>query len=215
MNIFIEGLQGTGKSTFANHLAKRLPQYPVYREGDYSPVELAWCAYMGKEEYEDILREYASLGKEIEKNTTKEDDKYIVSYTRILAENPQFYKDMEAFEIYNGRVDFHVFCRTVMKRYRQYDGKNGIFECSFFQNAIECMMLFYEMSDESIIDFYRKAFAVMREKNFLLVYLDSEEIKDNILLIKKERTDEKGVECWFPLIMEYLKTSPYGMSKGC
>ena len=32
----------------------------------------------------------------------------------------------------------------------------------------------------------------------------------NILQIKKERSDENGVELWFPLMMGYLKDSPYG-----
>ena len=43
-NIFIEGIQGAGKSTLVNRLAQRLPEYSVYREGDLSPVELACAA---------------------------------------------------------------------------------------------------------------------------------------------------------------------------
>ena len=29
--------------------------YLAVHEGDYSPVELAWCAYVRKDEYEGIL----------------------------------------------------------------------------------------------------------------------------------------------------------------
>ena len=46
---FIEGLQGAGKSTLQRKLSDRLPEYTVFREGDYSPVELAWCAYTTEE----------------------------------------------------------------------------------------------------------------------------------------------------------------------
>ena len=42
-NYFIEGLQGAGKSTLVQKLSAHLPEHTVFREGDYSPVELAWC----------------------------------------------------------------------------------------------------------------------------------------------------------------------------
>ena len=42
-NIFIEGIQGMGKSTLLQAIAERLPELHVCREGDYSPVELSWC----------------------------------------------------------------------------------------------------------------------------------------------------------------------------
>ena len=45
-NFFIEGLQGAGKTTFVQRLSDELKDYTVFREGDYSPVELAWCAYV-------------------------------------------------------------------------------------------------------------------------------------------------------------------------
>lgn len=43
-NIFVEGLQGAEKTTFLKYLSERLSSYKIFREGDYSPVELAWCA---------------------------------------------------------------------------------------------------------------------------------------------------------------------------
>ena len=51
-NIFVEGIQGSGKSTLINNIVKFNPELHVCREGDYSPIELAWCALMSKKEYE-------------------------------------------------------------------------------------------------------------------------------------------------------------------
>lgn len=46
-NYFVEGQQGAGKSTMVKLLSGKLPEYKVFQEGDYSPVEeLAWCAYV-------------------------------------------------------------------------------------------------------------------------------------------------------------------------
>ena len=67
MNYFIEGLQGSGKSTLLEKLAGRYKTCVVLHEGDYSPVELAWCALVTKEQYSEILDFYKELANLIEK----------------------------------------------------------------------------------------------------------------------------------------------------
>lgn len=209
-NIFIEGIQGMGKSTLSNRLAQNLKEYQVYHEGDISPVELAWCSYMTKEQLDKKIEKYPDFAEEIKSKTKQEGEYYITAYTRILAEQRAFYEDMEAHEIYNGRVSFAFFRDVIMKRYREFDGEGCIFECSFFQNSMESMMLYYQLSDEEIIAFYREAYELLKDKGFLMLYLDSEHVRENILQIKKERSDEHGNEMWYPLMMQYLKESPYG-----
>lgn len=68
-NVYIEGIQGMGKSTLLNRIISAIPEFHVCREGDYSPIDLAWCAYMTKEEYEQLLKHHAPLRNEIIKNT--------------------------------------------------------------------------------------------------------------------------------------------------
>lgn len=212
LNIFIEGLQGTGKTTLLSTLSKMHPEYTVYREGDISPVELAWCSYMKEEDYHRILAKYDYCREEIEKQTMREGGFCITAYTQVLAENREFYEEMEAFEIYNGRVDFQTFHDVIMKRYKAYNGDNSIFECSFFQNSIESMLLFYEMDAEAIIAFYREAYGILKKKGFRMYYLDSDKIRENLHQIRKERSDEQGNEMWYPLMLKYLQDSPYGRS---
>ena len=90
-NLFIEGIQGTGKSTLSRKLAKALPEFHVYHEGDISPVELAWCSYMKKEVWEEMLQKYSALAEEIKAKTQIEGEYYITAYTRIMAESRAFY----------------------------------------------------------------------------------------------------------------------------
>ncbi len=54
MNYFVEGLQESGKSKLVKKLYDIHPEYRAFHEGDYSPVELAWCAYVSGDEYENI-----------------------------------------------------------------------------------------------------------------------------------------------------------------
>ena len=58
MNWFVEGLQGSGKSTLTRRIAELRPESVPVLEGDYSPVELAWCAYMYVNQYREILNRY-------------------------------------------------------------------------------------------------------------------------------------------------------------
>lgn len=209
-NIFIEGIQGTGKTTLLRLLGQQLPDYHVYWEGDYSPVELAWCTYMTETEYQQALDKFSDLTEEIKKRTTKEDEHYIVQYTRILAENRVFYEYMEQFEIYNGRKPLEEFKQILLHRYEQFSGTGNIFECSFFQNTMEELLLYYDMPEQEIIEFYEELFAKLRDKDFLMLYLQSEQIEENILQIKKERSDNGGNEMWYPLMLRYLNDTPYG-----
>ena len=217
-NIFIEGLQGSGKTTLLRNLSQKYSEYQAYYEGDISPVELAWCSYMTKEEFEKVLAEYPHLTQEIRQNTKQEGEYYITSYTRILAECREFYERMEQHEIYNGRVSFERFHDIIMERYRRFVQENSntghIFECSFFQNSIESMMLFYQMEEKQIADFYKEAYGILKPGGFLMFYLEPGNIRENILQIKKERSDEKGVELWYPLMLNYLTESPYGKAHG-
>lgn len=211
-NVFIEGIQGAGKSTLVNHLAQIFPNQQVIREGDYSPVELAWCTWMTEEEYLAVLERYAAIREEIEKNTHKEHEHYIITYTRILTDIPGFHKDLEQYEIYQGKKTLQEFKEIVFSRFCAFHEMGYLFECSFFQNVIEDLILYYMLSDEEIMEFYRELYSIMNKECFRLLYLYSEDVAENIRVIKKERADNCGNELWYELMLQYLIRSPYGQN---
>lgn len=213
-NIFIEGLQGMGKSTLLQKIASHRPEYRVCREGEYSPVELAWCAWMNEEQYAAALKKYAVLRSEMEACTYREGDHYIVTYTKILTDIPGFHKDLERYEIYNGRKTLQELEEIVFARYRRFSGRGYLFECAFMQNIVEDLMLFHQLDDEKILEFYQRLYAVMPKEHFRLLYLYSEKIEENIRIIQKERSDGEGNQMWYPVMMEYLVNSPYGKAHG-
>lgn len=213
-NIFIEGMQGSGKTTLLTSLYKKLQGYHMYLEGDISPVELSWCSYMTEEEYQHTLSKYPDLAPEIKQHTAKENNHFIVEYTRIITDITGFHRYMEQYEIYNGRRSFQEFKDLIFSRFANLQSTGNLFECSFFQNVIEELMLFYCMSEEEILGFYTELFEIVRQKDFLLLYICSNDIEDDILKIKRERCDENGAEIWYPLMMRYLNASPYGRKNG-
>lgn len=213
-NIFVEGIQGSGKSTLLRRLYQNLEGYRIYLEGDISPVELAWCSYMTKEQFENALLQFPEMAEEMHKHTIKEageDGHYITEYTRILAEKREFYQYMEAFEIYNGRRTFEEFQSIILDRLKAFSGQGNLFECALFQNSMEELLLYYQKSDEEILDFYKQVYDKIQDKHIKLLYLHSDDIQRDVLQIKKERSDDNGEEMWFPLMLHYLNASPYGM----
>ncbi len=209
-NYFIEGLQGAGKTTFVGQLSAHLPDYEVFREGDFSPVELAWCAYVTEEQYQYVLRTYPSIDKEIKEKTVTEGERRIICYTQILTDIPDFHRDLERFEIYNGNLDRERFEHVVCERFAKWHGAGQIFECSIFQNIIENQMLYLMMTDDEIMDFYRRLRSVLADQSFKIIYLDVEDVAGAIDVIRKERSDDKGNELWFPLMIRYMEESPWG-----
>ena len=214
MNYFVEGLQGSGKSTLLEKLAKRYPACTVFREGDYSPVELAWCARVTKEKYTGILEKYSDIRSLIEEKSHAESDNMIICYTKIITDVPGFHKDLENYEIYNGRLAFDEFKRIIFDRYKKWDGDNMIFECSLFQNIVEDMILYRNATDQEILEFYEELSGVIKNKPLRIFYLETENIDNNIEIIRKDRSDENGNEMWFPLMIRYFDESPYAQSRG-
>lgn len=109
MNYFVEGIQGSGKSTLVQRLENKYPQYRTYKEGEYTPIELAWCAYVDSDTYEEILKKFPEMEEAVKQNTIREDEHLIITYTKIRTENVQFYQELEKYEIYNGNRDKEEF----------------------------------------------------------------------------------------------------------
>ena len=63
-----------------------------------------------------------------------------------------------------------------------------------FQNILENMMLYLQMPEGEILDFYGKVHEILQNKPYKILYLDVENIAGSLEVIKKERADENGVE---------------------
>ena len=214
MNYFVEGLQGSGKSTLVRKLSEKYPDHKAICEGEYSPVELAWCAYVDKETYNGILKKYDDIRDEIVGKSFEEDDRMIICYTKIITDIPGFHKDLEQYEIYNNRLPFDMFQSIVLSRYKKWNSDRMIFECSLFQNIVEDMILFRQATDEEIMSFYRLIREALNGKEYRIVYLKAKDIRSNLETIRKERSEEQGNELWFPMIIRFFNDCPYAKTRN-
>lgn len=214
MNYFVEGLQGSGKSTLVRKLSEKYPSCTAIMEGDYSPIELAWCARLNEDQYSEVLAQWNELQDQISSKAHKEDDCWIVCYTQVKSENRDFYRQLENFEIYNGRTTFEQYKNIVFNRYRTWQVDGNIFECSLLQNAVEDMILFRDLSDEAILDFYKEVKSALKGKEYEIYYIESPDIAENLNIIRRERVDQDGNEIWFNMLMEFFVNSPYAKKRS-
>lgn len=194
-NIFVEGLQGAGKSTLVNQISKLNPNLHVCREGDYNPLDTAWCAVMSRTQYESILKMYQELETEIRKNTTVEKETYVVTYTKIHTQIQGFYKEMENHEVYCGRKTRSELKALILKRFGEFTGTGYLFECAFFQNIVEDLILFHRLSDEEILSFYRELFERVQTQDFQLFYLYSEHPEKTLRGLRRNVVMTQGRKC--------------------
>ena len=214
MNYFVEGLQGSGKSTLTNRMSELHPDCLPVREGEYSPVELAWCAYLEESEYQDILDAFSSLRPQIEAKAYRENGHVIVCYTKIMTEDRGFYRELEKHEIYNNRTSYEEFKQIILDRFGKWHGDEMIFECSLFQNIVEDLMLFRNASEEEILAFYREIRDALEGKDYRILYLKTRDIAGNLQVIRKERSDEQGNELWFPMMLDFFDHCPSSAARG-
>ena len=214
MNYFVEGLQGSGKSTMVQKLSEFHPDYTAIREGDYSPIELAWCAYVDEDRYQEILEKYEAIRGLIEEKSFRENSKWIICYTQILTDIPGFHKELEQYEIYNNRVSLDEMKEIILSRFKVWNQDKNIFDCSLFQNIVEDMILFKAMSDDEIIKFYKDVRKALEGKEYHIVYLKADDVRGNLEVIRRERSDDQGNELWFPLMMGFFNECPYSKERG-
>ncbi|MCL2463410.1 MAG: hypothetical protein FWF44_12145, partial [Defluviitaleaceae bacterium] len=122
--ILVEGIPGSGKTTTAGKIAeyyrKQGASVNLYLEGQAHPADLGWIACVPKALYEDLLDKYGGFRRDIEDNTTFDGDCAMVAYTQVKADDDLFYKEMESYEVYNGRVPDDTFFSLHYGRWRGF-----------------------------------------------------------------------------------------------
>lgn len=221
--ILVEGIPGSGKSTFARKIAEyyRVGNITVnlFIEGEAHPADLGWNACVPAGQYEKMVNKYSVLRGEIRRNMRIEGGYAIVAYTQVKGAPKEFYKDMEAYEVYDGRVSDDVFFNLHYNRWRSF-GENAlanddlnIFECAFMQNHVNELLFWRDADMKTIIEHHNKLIATVESLSPVLIYLSQPDIRETILRIAKERVSPDS-DNWIDRCIAYCESSPFGKKHG-
>ena len=218
--ILVEGIPGSGKSTIANKIGEYLStngvKTKVYTEGQLNPVDLAWCAYIPIDNFDIILRSYPQYQKVIRENAHFENDHAIVAYTQFPIIDPELYKLLESYEVFNNRVGFDVFQSLFSKRWGNFSKQTEksdeltVFECAYLQNQLCELIYFYNMDQSNIEKYILTLTDTIKNINPILFYLNQPNINEHIRRIADQRVNVNGEKEWLEKVIFYIENSPYG-----
>lgn len=221
--ILLEGIPGSGKTTFARKIAEWYQQRSVtinlFIEGQLHPADLGWNACIPIELYKDLLTKYASLRNEIENQTVFEGETAIIAYTQIVTDNRDFYKELETFEVYDGRVSDDVFFKLHYDRWHTFAHKAAnknelnIFECAFLQNHVNELLFWRNADENTVISHHNKLLDSVKCLSPILIYLSQTDIRETIQRIARERVSENN-DNWIDRCIAYCESSPFGKRHG-
>jgi hypothetical protein len=221
--ILVEGIPGSGKSTFAkriaDHYRNRDITVKLYNEGDYHPADLAWNACIPLEMLEQVLSRYGSLRDEIDKNIHIEDGYAVISYTKVETENAAFYEDMESYEIYNSCMPVRVFNDLIIyKRWKAFGQKAGlkdelnVFECAFLQNHITELMYFHLVDIDTMREYFYRLILTVKDLSPVLIYLFQPDVRETVRRAAEERVNPGGK--WIEDLIRFSENTPYSRQYG-
>ena len=217
--VLVEGIPGSGKTTIAQKIAERYLNLsrPVnqYLEGLAHPADLGWNACVPIGQYNGILEKYPALRDEIERNTRIENGYAIIAYTLVKACDKSFYKELEAFEVYDGRAPDDLFFGLHYDRWHEFgemaekSNALNIFECAFLQNHVNELLFWRDVSEDEIITHCNKLIASVKQLSPILIYLSQPDTMETIRRVAEERVSPDGGK-WIERVIAYCEDSPFG-----
>lgn len=218
--ILVEGLPGSGKTTFAKMLGRKLAEagqeVRLYVEGDLHPADLAWCAYLTPEEYQAVCQKYPDCADALEQTREEWNGGTVLAYSRIGGLPEELAGYLEQKEIYDGRVGTERFCALQKSRWKKFGREaagTAIFECAFLQNTVNELTLFACMEEDALFRHLKELADSVSRLDPLVLYLDMD-AEAAVNRAAEERVDGRGNRVWEQRVSEYISASPYGRKHG-
>ena len=222
---FIEGIPGSGKTTYAQRLFEHLKSsgksVVLYSEGDLHPIDLAWCSIMKSEDFTSLTEKYSKYRDQILAHSKFNEDTVITAYTKVRVEDSDasFFDDFSPYEIYRTK-DFNHFKDTHITLWETFntDHKKDtiyIFECIFLQNHINELNLKFGLFEAEIQKYFQELINTLSNLETYILYIKPLNIKKTFdKVIEERKSNNENYKDWIDLVIEYLENTKLGKTLG-
>jgi len=221
--IMVEGVPGSGKTTFAKKIAARLRDLgynaTCYNESDFHPADLSWIAVLTADQYESLLNKWPAYTEQIQAQAWQEADQILVAYSNVEVtrkEDEALYDDFAPYEVYDGKWSLADFTAIHLERWQRFanqaqkEDQIAVFECAWLQNHVNELMMFHNKSQEEMLQHLQQLWDIVAPLDPLVIYLQPEDVTDSIAKVSAARVNKQGEPVWRDRVIEVVCQSPFG-----
>ena len=214
--IFIEGLPGSGKTSFSRRLKKDFEKKGMdvisNQEGDFHPIDLAWIALFNQSTLSKTIDKYPSLTSQIKKHLVHENDLALLPYLKVKLDkdSKDFYQYCEQYEIYNEK-DINKFLNIHLDRIKYFlknaKDKVYIFECVSLQNHVNELLIGQAYSYPHILDYFKDFFKPFKSFRTKIYYIKQVNIEKTLKRVSDERlSDDLEIrKNWIDHVIDFVE----------
>lgn len=183
MNIFVEGIFGSGTKALMKQVLEDNKSYLAYYKDDYSLIEICDRAYFNDCDYKKLLVEFDAYRPYIIDNTIysrcNDNLHYIVDYEKMNASDCDFNEICEKHKLFGGNYKTSEFMKIILSRYSCYYGDKKVFESFLLGKILDEILLYSNLSNDEIITFYSEIIKQIK-CNCFVYYVETDNIKKSL-----------------------------------
>lgn len=222
---FIEGIPGSGKTTYAqrlfDHLHSKGESVILFNEGDLHPIDLAWCSIIKSDKFTALTEKYSAYREQILEHSKFMEDTVITAYTKVRVDDKDatFFDDFSPYEIYRTK-DFHHFRDTHLALWEKFNQSYKedtiyIFECIYLQNHINELLLKFGLFESEVLNYFQELMNKLSNLETTVLYIKPLNIKTTFdRVIDERKSNNDFYKDWIDLVIEYLEGTKLGKKLG-
>ena len=222
---FIEGIPGSGKTTYAqrlyDHLQSQGESVELYSEGYLHPIDLAWCSIIRTDKFNALTEKYSAYRDQILTHSKFMKDTVVTAYTKVKVDDQDsaFFDDFSPYEIYRTK-DFHHFRDTHLALWETFNDSHEedtiyIFECIYLQNHINELKLKFSLAEDDMLEYFQQLLDKLSNFETTVFYIKPLNIKETFdRVIDERKSNNENYKDWIDSVIEYLEGTKLGKELG-
>lgn len=212
---FVEGLPAIGKSALARKLLAEEATNKIvcyYKEETCQPIDLFRQAILSPKQFNEFISLFPHLYPEIEKNSYRINDYYIIAYT--MLSDPNAMLELHKYDLGDGQVPFSTYKQwheCVWNNFKKIalesETDTFIMEGAMLHNQLLDIIGFYDYDYNDLLNYYKKLVGHLSCFDTKLYFINCNNIERLVTSSLAERGTHPG--SWGNGFHKWMESSSY------